>query len=147
VLGVVLWIGGLSMVTLSLLPAVARAASGEDPLRIFELVERRFARQSRWTTALVGATGFYLVVALELWHRFAELRYWWMTAMVLVWTIFTIMLFVLEPLVLHRWFERRASLDPAGTLRLVSRLHWILLAISMATIAGAVAGSHGTFLS
>jgi uncharacterized membrane protein len=146
VIGVVLWIGGVSMVTLSLLPAARDTAGGAGPLELFERVERRFARQSRWTTVLVGATGFYLVAALDLWHRFAVPAYWWMTAMVAVWAIFTLMLFILEPLVLHRWFEERARHDPAGTFRIIVRMHWLLLALSLATIAGAVAGSHGVFL-
>jgi uncharacterized membrane protein len=145
VIGVVLWIGGVSMVTLSLLPAVRDAGHGGNPLELFERVERRFARQSRWTTSLVGVSGFYLVAALDLWHRFAVPAYWWMSAMVVVWAIFTIMLFVLEPLVLHRWFEHRARRDPAGSFRILVRMHWFLLALSLATIAGAVAGSHGVF--
>jgi uncharacterized membrane protein len=145
VLGVVLWIGGVSMVTLSLLPAAREAGGTDNPLELFERVERRFARQSCWTTALVGASGFYLVYSLDLWARFAQPAYWWMAAMVIVWATFTLLLFVLEPLVLHRWFEQRARRDPAGTLRLLLRMHRVLLAASLATIAGAVAGSHGVF--
>jgi uncharacterized membrane protein len=146
VIGVVLWIGGVSMVTLSLLPAAREARNTDNPLELFERVERRFAKQSRWTTLLVGATGFYLVYVLDLWHRFTQPAYWWMAAMVLVWALFTLMLFVLEPLVLHRWFEQRARHDPAGTLTLIVRMHWVLLVVSLLTIAGAVAGSHGVFL-
>ena len=142
VLGVVLWIGGVAMVTLVLLPAVRRLPAA-DAMTVFERLEHRFARQSRWTTALTGITGFYLVYALDLWHRYTDLRYWWMGAMLLVWVLFTLMLFVLEPFVLDRWFAARARLDPAGTLRILQRMHWFLLALSLVTIAGAVAGSHG----
>lgn len=143
VIGVVLWIGGVAMVTTVLIPAVRRLSAEHNPVEFFERVEQRFARQARWSTALVGATGFYLVYALDLWHRFAELQYWWMSAMVLVWLIFTLMLFVLEPLVLHRRFAERARRDRSGTLRFIARMHWFLLALSVVTIAGAVAGSHG----
>ena len=145
VVGVVLWIGGVAMVTTVLLPAVARAGTA-GAAELFERLEHGFARQSRWTTALVGATGFYLVHALGVWERFGDPRYWWMGAMVLVWTLFTLMLFVLEPLFLHRWFAARATRDPQGTLRIVARMHWVLLALSLATIAGAVAGAHGVLL-
>jgi uncharacterized membrane protein len=145
VLGVVLWIGGVAMVTSVLLPAV-RHLPAHDAMETFERLEHRFARQSRWTTALTGLTGFYLVYALDLWHRYTDLRYWWMTAMVLVWALFTLLLFVLEPLVLHRWFAARARTDPKGTLRILQRMHWFLLALSLITIAGAVAGSHGVLL-
>ena len=145
VLGVVLWIGGVAMVTTVLLPAVRRLPQG-DAMGVFERFEHRFAAQARWTTLLVGLTGFYLAGELELWHRFAQLRYWWMHAMVLVWAVFTMLLFVLEPLFLHSWFAARARRDAAGTLRILARMHWILLALSLATIAGAVAGSHGVLL-
>jgi uncharacterized membrane protein len=143
VIGVVLWIGGVAMVTTVLIPAV-RAAGGT--FEAFQALEHRFARQSRWTTALVGATGFYLVAALDLWPRFADVRYWWMSAMVAVWGVFTLLLFVLEPLFLHRRLARRAQRDAAGTMRLIGAMHWALFAVSLATIAGAVAGSHGLLL-
>jgi hypothetical protein len=56
------------------------------------------------------------------------------------------MLFVLEPLYLHRRFIERARHDPHATFALVTRMHWILLILSLITVAGAVAGSHGYLL-
>jgi len=143
VLGVIFWIGGVAMVTTVLLPAVRDFSDARDRLAFFDRVERRFASQSRYSTLLVGATGFYMVHALGLWDRFREPSYWWMHGMVLVWAIFTLMLFVLEPLFLHRWLQDRARRDDAGTFRLVVRLHRVLLALSVITAAGAVAGAHG----
>lgn len=143
VLGVVFWIGGVAMVTTVLLPAVRRLRTVDERVAFFEQIEHRFAVQSRVSTLLVGATGFYLVHAMGLWSRYAEWQYWWMHAMVLVWAVFTLMLFVLEPLVLHAWLRRRAQRSPEGTFRLVARLHWALLALSVATVLGAVAGVHG----
>ncbi len=145
VLAIVFWIGGVAMVTTVLLPAV-RALPGEDATATFQRLEHRFAAQARWTTLLAGASGFYLAYAMDLWWRFAELRYWWMHAMVLVWLAFTLMLFVLEPLALHRRFARDARRDPAATLRRAAWLHVVLLTLSVVTIAGAVAGSHGVLL-
>ena len=55
----------------------------------------------------------------------------------------TEMLFVAEPLFLHRWFLDRARRKPAETFALIHRLHWVLLVISLVTVLGAVAGSHG----
>lgn len=146
VLGVILWIGGVAMVTTVLLPAVAKMKSAEERLEFFEHLESRFAAQARFTTLLVGLSGFYMVHILNGWNRFAELHYWWMHAMVLVWAIFTLMLFVLEPWILHKWFKTSAQSRPAQIFTLIQRLHWFLLSISLVTIAGAVAGSHGWFL-
>jgi hypothetical protein len=66
--------------------------------------------------------------------------------MVLVWALFTLLLFVLEPLFLHRWLSQRVRRDPASTFTLVARLHRVLLGMSLVTVAGAVAGSHGYLL-
>lgn len=143
VLGVVLWIGGVAMVTLVLLPAIRRSKAAEDRVAFFEHIERRFAAQARITTLITGLSGFYLAHELQAWSRFGEPRYWWMTAMVVVWLIFTLMLFVLEPLALHRWLVECARHDPLGTFTRIQWLHGFLLILSLITIAGAVAGSHG----
>ena len=143
VLAVVLWIGGVAMVTTVLLPAVRRFKSAEEQVAFFAAVEHRFGRQARITTLVAGASGLYMVYRLDVWSRFASIDYWWMHAMVGVWLLFTLMLFVAEPLFLHRWFLARAAVAPAATFRLVQRLHWLLLSLSLIAVLGAVAGSHG----
>ena len=145
VLAIVVWIGGVAMVTSVILPAVRRMAKPNERIAFFESIERRFAFQARVSTLLAAVTGFYMVYRLELWDRFLDARYWWMHAMVAVWAVFALVLFVLEPLVLHRVFNERAQRDPEGTFRLVERLHWVLLTLSLVTTLGAVAGVHGAF--
>lgn len=143
ILGVVLWIGGVGFVTTVLLPSVRRMKYPEERVAFFEAIEGRFAWQARATTLLVGASGFYLVELWDLWLRFASAGYWWMHAMLLVWVVFSVMLFIAEPLFLHRWFIAAARQRPEATFRRIERLHWVLLTISLVTVAGAVAGSHG----
>jgi len=143
VLGVVLWIGGVAFVTAVLLPAVKRMREPAERVEFFERVEAGFARQARVTTLLTGLSGFYLLHRLGAWGRLADAHYWWMHAMIMVWLLFTLVLFVLEPLWLHQWFRERATRDPDGTFRIIQRLHWVLLAVSLVTVAGAAAGSHG----
>jgi hypothetical protein len=126
-----------------LLPAVRRWGEPAQQIRLFEQIEGGFARQARWTTLLAGGSGFWLLHKLDAWGRFVNLGYWWMHAMVLLWLIFSLMLFVLEPLWLHRWFRTHASRDPTGTLDLIITLHRILLTFSVLTLMGAAAGSHG----
>ena len=143
VLGVVLWIGGVAMVTTVILPAVKRLATAEERVSLFEKIEHRFAWQARVTTLVTGLSGFYLIHLMHAWDRFSIPAYWWMHAMVLVWVLFTLMLFVLEPLVLRRLFLKHASKHPERVFSLMQRMHWILLTLSLVTVAGAVAGSHG----
>ena len=146
VLAVIFWIGGVAMVTTVLLPATRRLQTARERIDFFSAIEHGFAAQARITTLLTGASGLYLIYRLDLWQRFAHLQYWWMHSMVLVWALFTLMLFVLEPLFLHRWFIERATRDPDSTFALVVGLHWMLLGLSVATVAGAAAGSHGYLL-
>src|SRR5436190_9754691 len=130
-LGIVLWIGGVALVTTVLLPATRRMKARDERVDFFESIERGFAWQARVATLVTGASGLYLVDALGLWQRFAQLEFWWMHAMVAVWVLFTLMLFVLEPVVLHRWLDARASRDPEGVFSLIVRLHWMLLFVSL----------------
>lgn len=143
VLGVVLWIGGVAFVTLVLLPGMKRLTDPGDRVATFERMERGFAWQSRLTTLLTGASGFYMLYLLDGWDRYQDPSHWWLHAMTAIWVIFTVMLFVFEPLFLHKWFERRAQSQPESTLALIQRLHWLLLTVSLVTVAGAVAGVHG----
>ena len=143
VLAVVLWIGGVAFVTTVLLPTVRDLKVPEEQVVFFEIAERRFGGQARVSTALAGLTGFYMIVRLDLWDRFLSSAYWWVHAMVMVWLLFTLMLFVAEPLFFHRWLLARAKTRPQSTFRLVERLHRILLVLSLITLIGAVMGSHG----
>jgi hypothetical protein len=126
VAGVVFWIGGVAFVTTVLLPGVRRMKDPQDRVSFFEQVEGKFAWQARVTTLLVGVSGFYITAVLDLWSRFESPGYWWMHA-----------------IFLHRWFIKNATEKPESTFLLIERLHRVLLAISILTVLGAVAGSHG----
>lgn len=146
VLAIVWWIGGVAMVTTVLLPAARSLVDASEGIAMFRRIEGRFAWHARAATLLAAASGFYMVDQLDLWSNFLIPAYWWLSAMVLVWAIFTMALFVAEPFFLHHWLERRTAEAPAQTLALIQRLHWVLLVLSIVTILGAAAGSHGLML-
>lgn len=145
VLGVVIWIGGVSMVTTVLLGAVRRGDLGPDRFKAFQAIERRFVWQARAAVLLVGLTGFHMTAELDLWDRFRQPGFWWMHAMVGVWLLFFLILFVIEPFVAHRRLHDRAMAAPEATLARLHRVHRVLLALGLVTVFGAVAGSHGWF--
>ncbi|MCX7550392.1 hypothetical protein [Xanthomarina sp. F2636L] len=145
VLAVVLWIGGVAMVTTVLIPAIKKIKSKEDRISTFEQIEGRFALQAKITTLITGITGFYMLYEMDAWNRYLDLRFWWIHAMTLVWVIFTLVLYILEPLVLHKLFKKYAQENPEKTFQFMHRAHWVLLSLSLITIVGAVAGSHGWF--
>lgn len=146
VAGVVLWIGGVAMVTTVILPEARGRQTPAEKLGLFEAIERRFMRQARWTTLLTGLSGFYMVFRMELWNRFEMAEFWWMHAMVALWLVFSAILFLLEPLFLHRWFRRQALATSDRAFGAAVWLHRILLLASLITIAGTVGGSHGLAL-
>jgi uncharacterized membrane protein len=143
VLGVVLWIGGVAFVTTVLLPSIRRSTDPARRLELFESLEGRFAWQARIVTVVTGLTGFYMLHILDAWDRYLNPAHWWIHLMTLVWALFTMVLFVLEPLVLHRWFHERATADSERAFRLVQALHVVLLSLSLVAVVGAVAGAHG----
>jgi len=144
VLSVVHWIGGVSFVTLVILP-LARHDGGARGTALFERIERRFSTQVRLSIPLAGLTGFWMAFRLDLWDRFAEPAFWWMTAMVGLWLVFMMAVFVVEPL-LHARFAAAAERAPDALLRRTVRLHLVLLALAALTILGATAGAHGLYL-
>lgn len=130
-----------------LLPACRALADGQAQLDLFERLEQRFAAIARWSVLLAGGSGLWLIWRLDAWARFADpASWWWMHGMVAVWTVFALMLFVLEPFVLHRVFEARARRDPLGAMATIQRLHGVLLGVSLVVLVGAVVGSHGGFV-
>ncbi len=141
VLGVVIWIGGVAFVTTVLLPGLASDYAPARRLQAFHRLEGRFTWVARACVVVVGVTGFWMTRRLELWSRFADPTAWHLHAMVGVWTIFAVILFVAEPLVLHRRMAH--SRDPARTFRRLMLMHWILLAASLVAVFGAVAAAHG----
>ncbi len=139
VIAVLLWVGGVAFVTTIVLPVLRRSREPAERLALFRAIEQRFAPQARVTTLLAGLSGLYMLFRLDLWDRFLSPSFWWMHAMVIVWLLFAAMLFVAEPLGLHR----RHTGEPATHLARIERLHRVLLALSLITLFGAVAGSHG----
>jgi uncharacterized membrane protein len=70
VLGVVIWIGGVGMVTTVILPA--QHPSADQRIRVFEAIESRFAWVARLMTLLVGFSGLYMTWKLNLWTDFSN---------------------------------------------------------------------------
>jgi uncharacterized membrane protein len=146
IIGVIIWIGGVSMATTVALPAVRCGALGADRLAAFQAFERRFVWQARVAVLVVGLSGFYMIERLNLWWRFADAHFWWMHAMVFVWSLFFLVLFFVEPFVLHRYFPVWARRDPERAFAVLHRAHIVLLSLAIVTVFGAMAGSHGWFL-
>ena len=143
VLGVVAWIGGVAFVTTVLIPSLKNINDQGNRLQLFEQLESKFAIQARLVTLITGASGYYMLYVMNAWDRYQQLQFWWLHLMTLIWAIFTLVLFVLEPLILHRWFREQAMKNCDSAFKWLHRMHKLLLSLSLIAIFGAVAGSHG----
>lgn len=144
VVAVVIWIGGVWLVTMVLLPAMRRKPVAEWRQE-FDAIERRFAPQARIAALFVLLSGLYMLYRYDLWSRFARVEYWWMHLMVGVWLVFAALLFVVEPLGLRRLVHKDAAAAPEAALARLLRLHRVLLALSLLAVFAAVGGSYGLF--
>lgn len=142
VLSIVVWIGGLAFVTLVILPAAIRAPTAAAKLALFDAAEGPFSHIARIAVLLAGASGLWLSHRLDLWTRFSDASCWWMNAMAGLWVLFMIVLFIAEPLWLHRAFHRWALAEPHRAFAWALWLHRLLLLAATITIIGAVTGSH-----
>jgi uncharacterized membrane protein len=143
VLSLVHWIGGVSVVTTIVLPNARRLPDTARAVAAFESFESRFAQQARVSIMLAGLSGLYMLMKLDAWSRFAYVSFWWLHLMVVVWFLFAIMIYVLEPLAIHRMFHNYALRNKDRAFALATWLHAAALAVSALAIGAGVLGAHG----
>lgn len=141
VAAIVGWIGGVWFVTLVVMPAITRSEPPASRLTAFHQIEQGFSTQAKFWVLLAGASGFWMTHQAGLWSRFADSAYWWMHAMLALWLVFAAMLFVAEPLFLHRRMAR--SPTPEVDFARMVMVHRLLSALALVTVLGAMAGAHG----
>ncbi|HHL38967.1 MAG TPA: hypothetical protein ENJ37_00500 [Deltaproteobacteria bacterium] len=146
----ILWIGGLAFVTILVFPMLYAT---KDPLQkalLFQRIEHRFAPIARIYSLVVGISGFAML-HMQGWHKAlftkagAPLLF-----MMLIWVMWTIMLFGLEPVIIRRELERLMqksdSLEVDDVFRRMNKLHWLLLALSLGAAASGAVFAHGPAL-
>ena len=142
VAGVVLWIGGVALVTTVLLPVFRRKSDPGDAFSLFHTTEKAFIWQARFTTLITGLSGFYMLHKLDAWGRYQLAEFWWVHLMTFIWVIFSLVMFVLEPFVLPRLIGGKVSANPKLALKRVHFVHWILTLLSLTAVISAVYGVH-----
>ena len=143
VLSLVHWIGGVAVVTTIILPRASKLPDAELAIAEFEAFERRFASQARISVLLAGASGVYMLMKLDAWDHLRYASFWWLHLMIAVWAIFALMIYVLEPLLMHRLFRSYALQHKNSAFALVLRLHVFALLVSALAIVAGVLGAHG----
>jgi uncharacterized membrane protein len=142
IVSVVLWIGGLAFVTTVVLPALVRLPV-DQRIPAFLEIERRFGLQARVLVLVAGASGAEMLMRMHLVGLLGNVRGLWLDDMIGFWTFFVILLFVLEPMVLHRRLRERGTRHGEATRVMLLRGHMILLMLALVVITAAVLGAHG----
>ena len=145
ILAVVHWIGGVAAVTTIILPRARALPDAKEAVAFFEAFEQRFAGQARISILLAGLSGLYMLIKMNAWDRFQYAAFWWMHLMVAVWVLFALMIYVLEPIAIHRLFHELALRQKDRAFALAIRLHIAALVASAAAIAAGTIGAHGGF--
>lgn len=149
ILAVILWIGGLAFVTGIVLPMAIKTPDHLQKVLTFQRVEHRFAPLAKYYNIITGISGFAMV-----WMNGWQGLYFTstragvaLTFMTGVWVFWFVMLVGLEPIVIRKMLERMAregaTMDIDGIFRKVKKLHWVMVAVSLAAVAAGAVLAHG----
>jgi uncharacterized membrane protein len=144
VLAIVHWIGGVAVVTTIVLPRAKRIANPSAAIAAFDAFERPFAFQARISILLAGLSGAYMLTRMQAWRLLFSGSFWWLHLMIAVWLLFAIMIYILEPLAIHRLFHEAVLRDKDAAFRAAILLHAAALAVAAAAIVAGVLGSAGS---
>jgi len=112
VTSVMIWIGGVAFVTLILIPSLQKISDEKLKFELFERLEHRFSFVAKIMVLLAGTSGTYRLSYMNAWNRLKSTQFWWLHLMIAIWLVFALVLFVLEPLILHRLFKQQAQINP-----------------------------------
>ena len=146
VLALVHWIGGVAVVTTIVLPQARKLPDADNAVAAFDAFERPFAFQARVSILLAGLSGAYMLIKLDAWQRFLHASFWWMHLMVAVWVLFAVMIYIVEPIVIHKLFHQFALRQKDRAFALATIFHVIALLVSATAIVAGVLGAHGALL-
>ena len=146
-LTVIIWIGGLGFITIIVLPMLIK---WDDPLQkalTFQSIEHRFAPIARVYNVITGVTGFVMVY-LTGWHKlYLTTKGIPLLIMTLIWFLWFVMLFGLEPLVVKKMLDRMANsgvkMEIETIFARMNRMHWVLMMLSLAASIAGIIFAHG----
>jgi hypothetical protein len=76
-------------------------------LELFEQLEGRFASRAGMVILITGLPGPCMLEYLNSGNRYLQLQFWRIHLMTLIRVVFTFVLFILQPLLLHRRFREK----------------------------------------
>jgi len=142
VLGVVIWIGGVSFVTIIVFPMIVRMEGSLEKVIFFQGVEHRFAKIAKLCVVVVGLSGGWLLQLTGQWRILFTLQGIGPTLMLLVWAFYLFVL-LFEGRLFRIIFRGEAQQDSGRVFARLAAFHWVVLGLSLLAVAAGVWAGHG----
>lgn len=135
VISIIIWIGGVSFVTLVTFPMIIRLEKSLEQVLMFQGIEHRFAGIAKAMVVLAGMSGLYLI-----YEKGTSLAVW---IMIVVWAFYASLLFGLEKLIFKKLFARpEDQADMKKVFSLLQGFHWVVLGLSFLAVAAGIWAGH-----
>lgn len=146
VLTVILWFGGLAFVTIIIFPSLYKIEDIIQKAMSFQRVEHRFAKLARYYAATVGITGLTMAFITGKHLMLFTEHGIFLTIMFMIWVMWIVMLFGLEPFIIKKMLERMVKgevPDVNAIFKRLNAMHWVLLTVSLIAAASGILSSRG----
>lgn len=141
VVTVLLWIGGVSFVTIIIFPMLVRMGDSLEKVLMFQSVENVFVRLARYYVVVVGITGFLLLYLTDQFSKLFTMETLGITFMLIVWGLYSFIL-LFERKIFAKLFADSKKYDPDKIMVRLSRGHWVILALSLVAVFMGVLVNH-----
>ncbi len=136
IISIVVWIGGVSFVTLVTFPMILRMDKSLEMVMMFQGTEHRFGKIAKAMVILAGLSGLYLIYE-------KGISGFGVYIMIFVWVFYASLLFGLEKLLFKKLFGKPEDQgDMKKVFNFLQVFHWVVLGLSFLAVAGGVWSAH-----
>ena len=141
VIGVIIWIGGVTFVTTVIFPMMYKTEGSLEKALLFQRVERRFSGMVKWLLAIVGLTGFILLSAKYSFALLSRREGFGVLIMLSAWSFYALIL-LFERRIFAKIFADPEKINMNRALKLINGMHWVILSLSFLAVAAGVWFGH-----
>ena len=135
IMSVVVWIGGVTFVTLITFPMILRMDKSLEMVMMFQGTEHRFVKIAKAMVILAGLSGFYLLYEKGLSTA--------VIIMIVIWAVYASLIFGLEKILFAKLFGKPEDRkDMKQVFKILQIFHWVVLALSFIAIGAGVYEAH-----
>ena len=135
IMSVVVWIGGVTFVTLITFPMILRMDKSLEMVMMFQGTEHRFVKIAKVMVILAGLSGFYLLYEKGLSTA--------VIIMIVIWSVYASLIFGLEKILFAKLFGNpEDQKDMKQVFKILQTFHWVVLALSFIAIGAGVYEAH-----